>query len=118
MGSVGVLIGGGLAEPCMRLHFAGQSEPKRCASVLIRRRPQPSAVRLDDLAADRQPHAHAVRLGRIKGIKEMIHSFGLKPETRVLHCDHHTARIVWTGPEEQVSRPIRNRRHRFDAVHE
>ena len=39
---------------------------------LIRRGPQPAAVRFDDRAADRQPHAHAGRLGREEGIEQPV----------------------------------------------
>ena len=35
-------------------------------------RPQPAAMRLDNPAADCQPQAQAVRLGRIEGIEQPV----------------------------------------------
>jgi hypothetical protein len=56
---------GSRADLVMRL----QGKLKRGARPLIERGPDRSAVALDYRAADRQPHAHAARLGREEGVE-------------------------------------------------
>jgi hypothetical protein len=56
----------------IRLFARWQAEIKRSAAIGIRRRPEPTVMGLDDRAADRQSHAHALRLGRIKRLEETL----------------------------------------------
>jgi hypothetical protein len=46
-------------------------------------------VRLDNRAADRQPHAHAARLGGKEGVEEMLETLGGEPDARILHRHNH-----------------------------
>src|SRR5207247_3125191 len=50
----------------------GQTKVEDRAMRRIPRRPQPAAVRFDDRTADRQPHAHAARLGGEKRIEQPV----------------------------------------------
>jgi hypothetical protein len=56
----------------IRLFARWQAEMERSAAIGIRRRPEPTVMGLDDRAADRQSHAHALRLGRIKRLEETL----------------------------------------------
>jgi hypothetical protein len=44
-------------------------------------------MRLDDRAADPQPHDHPFWLGRIKGLEQPPHIVLVNTDARVLHCD-------------------------------
>jgi len=52
-----------------------------------RARRQPPAVNLDDRSADRQAHAHAVRLGRIERVEDAVEVSGIDPGAAVFHRD-------------------------------
>ena len=56
----------------IRLFARWQAEMERSAAIGIRPRPEPTVMGLDDRAADRQSHAHALRLGRIKRLEETL----------------------------------------------
>src|SRR5438552_3691535 len=68
-----------------RLAANRQRELKQRAGWHVGRRPQPPAMGLDDRAADRQPHAEALGLGRIEGIEELLQAGRIKPRTGVLY---------------------------------
>jgi len=44
---------------------------------------------LDDRAAYRQPHAHALSLRRIEGVEEAVGTLPLQSRARILHGDQH-----------------------------
>src|SRR5215831_19439273 len=77
-----------------------QGEMQRGAAIAIGRRPEPAAVGLNDRAADRQSHAHALRLGRIKGLEETLKARRIQSRTRILYHDHHTLRVLCPGGHE------------------
>jgi len=54
---------------------AGQGELKYRASKLIRIRPQPAPVSIDDGPADRQPHPHSAGLRGVEGIENALDMF-------------------------------------------
>ena len=53
----------------------------------IRGRPQPAAVRLDNPAADRQPQAQPVRLGRIEGVEQPVELLRVQARPGITHGD-------------------------------
>lgn len=59
----------------MRRGFDRQDELKCCARPGIGSRPQPTAVSLDNRAADRQPHSGALRFGRDECTEDLIDLF-------------------------------------------
>src|SRR5262245_48642358 len=79
--------------------IGGQGEVKGGAVVAIRYRPEPPAVRLDDGAADREPHAHPIRLGRVKGLEEPLPTLRVQSNTAVLHGHQYRARVVGLGAD-------------------
>src|SRR4030095_13729039 len=56
------------------------------ALALMRCRPQATAMRFDDRAADAQAHAHAFWLGGVERIEEAFVIFRAEPVTEVPHC--------------------------------
>src|SRR5262245_56112965 len=76
---------------------AGQGELEGRAAVAVHYRPEPPAVRLDDRAADCQPHAHPVRFSRVKGLEEPLPTLRVQPNTAVLHGHQYRARVVGSG---------------------
>ncbi len=62
-----------------------QGKLKRRTFVEICYCPQLPAVGLYKRSADRQSHAQALRLGRIKGVEEMFQALRIKRRTRILH---------------------------------
>ena len=70
---------------------------KRGAAIAIGRRPEPAAVGLNDRAADRQSHAHALRLGRIKGLEETLKTLRIQSRTRISYHYQHTLRVIYRG---------------------
>jgi hypothetical protein len=55
-----------------RLFPDRQHHAKDSAARCVRCRPQPAAMRFDDRAADRQPHAQAAGFGRVERFKEAV----------------------------------------------
>src|SRR6516164_6846872 len=72
-----------------RLVLDRKRHTKDRAVGLVRRRRQPPAMRLDDRAADRQPHAHPVGLGRIEGLEQAVEVRRVEPRAGVLYLDEH-----------------------------
>ena len=83
----------------------------------LRGRPQPAAVRLDNPAADRQPHAQAVRLGRIEGVEQPVETLRLEPRARIAHRNQHRRRGHGLRAHPQRARPRAAATHGFDGVH-
>jgi len=46
---------------------------------LVRARPQTSAVRFDDQAANREPEPQTVRLGGVEGLEDVLKGAGASP---------------------------------------
>src|SRR5271166_72280 len=56
-----------------------QGEPKHGASRLISVYPQPTAMRVDDGPADRQPHPKSAGLCRVEGIENPLEMLNAGP---------------------------------------
>jgi hypothetical protein len=78
---------------------------------------QPSLMNFDDRPADRKSHAHAAGLRREEGVEEAVRVLSGDSDTAVLYCYPHLLRFVLVRSEHQFARTIRDRLHRFDAVH-
>jgi hypothetical protein len=57
-------------------------------------------MRLDDRAADPQPHAHPFRLRRIKRLEQPLHVLLINTDTRVSHCDEQLFGFVRLGLDQ------------------
>src|SRR5262249_45478611 len=124
------------ASDSMRLNYAGADNPenysfsaerlasaqgrdremKGRAMLRVRRRPEPASVRLDDRTADRQAHAHAAALGGEECIEDLSHARLIETHARILHGHDHVV-VVWPRANDDLARPVADRRHRLHAVH-
>src|SRR3984893_772022 len=84
----------------------------------IRGRPHSSAVRFGDRTTDRQSHAHASRLGRVKRIEQVIEALRFQSRARIAYGDEHAVRRVQTRVDQQLARSLADLAHRFDGVHD
>ena len=84
-------------------------ELKSRAVGMVRPSPQPAAVRFDDRAADRQPHAHAVGFGGEEGVEQLIRILCGNAGAAIRHAHEHLLCPVLTGVDHQFARPLRNR---------
>ena len=78
------------------------------------RRPEAPVVRLDNRAANRQPHAHAVLLGGEESVEDCVRIFQSHSGILYLHQD-----LIVTlpfGTNEDPLRVIGRCIHRFDPI--
>jgi len=54
---------------------------------------------LDNRAADREAHAHAVGLRRVEGFKETRQTFRAQPMAGIPYCDAHALRLDTHGAD-------------------
>src|SRR5467141_2726361 len=92
-------------------------EVKRRAGTIVGKRPQLSAVILDDGTADRKPHAHASRLGGVKSVEDVRRAFGVEAYSRVLNRHACLTALDPLCLDDQHSRPISHPAHGFDRIH-
>ena len=83
---------------------------------LARRGPEPSPVSLNDRAADRQAHTHALRLGRVEGFKEAWEALRRQPRPGIPHTDAHAFRLIGFRTDLQFATAVTVAAHRLDGV--
>ena len=66
-------------EASLSLGLQPQCELKSCAGTVIGHDPQSPAVILNDRAADRQPHFHALRFGDVESVKYLFEVLRIDP---------------------------------------
>src|SRR6266702_1138859 len=94
-----------------------QNELQHCTLSLLRLRPDPATVRLDNRTADRQSHSHAFRL-RCKECVEKPPGVLFADARAGIFYDHLCVpRIEAARADPQGPRPSRDARHRLHAVH-
>src|ERR1700674_211080 len=71
------------------VEIAGNRKRKRRAWSIIRLYPETATMSLDDRTADRQPDAHAVALGRVERIEQLVHALTLDADTSIPHRHAH-----------------------------
>ena len=74
--------------------FLQKRKLKRRAGTIIRYGPQLPAVVLNNRSADRQSHTHALRLGGVESIEDLIEIPWVDPDPGVLHGEEHVDRIL------------------------
>src|SRR5947208_5012692 len=95
--------------------FRRHDEVKRRAPAVVRGGPQPPAVGGDDRSADGEPHAHALGLGRIEGLEELVE--GLRGETDAGIPDRHAHALgVPAGGDDHVARAVVHSARGVDGV--
>src|SRR5580704_2236591 len=84
----------------------------------IRRRPQLATVGINDRAANRQSHPHALWLGGKERFKELVRPRRVEPGARVLDRYSHAAGLIVGGSDMQLPLPLHRFRHCLNAVHD
>src|SRR5262245_10699706 len=86
------------------------------AGAFIVRRPDPSAMSLDDGPANRQAHAKPVLLGRIKGLEQATDAFRVRARSDILDGNQRVIRFVPLGVDGQQALAAPDRSHRLEAI--
>ena len=87
------------------------------AMRLVRDGPQSPAVRLDDRAADRQPHPGAVRLRREERVEDLVLTRRRQADPGVRHDHLHVITALRARADGDLAPPLHALRG-LDAVHE
>src|SRR5256884_8105077 len=95
--------------------FRRHGEAQRPAAAVVGWAPRPPAVGGDDRSADGEPHAHALGLGRIEGLEELVE--GLRGETDAGIPDRHAHALgVPAGGDDHVARAVVHSARGVDGV--
>src|ERR1700754_2772964 len=94
-----------------------QSEEQHGTLSLLRFRPDTATVRLDNRAADRQSHSHALRLRRKERIEKPFDVLFTNARARVSHDYLCVPRIEAARADPQFPPPSRNAQHCLHSVH-
>ena len=96
---------------------SGDRKLKESTPRLAPGRPKPPTMGLDNRAANREAHAHAVGLRRIEWFKETRQSFGAQPGAGISHPEAHRVRFrLADSDEHQLSGAVSTRTHCLDGV--
>ena len=96
--------------------------PRRQDELKRRPRPgivgggHPSAMGLDDRAADRQSHAHAARLGGEEGPEQTVRVLRVDAGSGVDDLDRHLIGLNRLRSDQQLALPLGDRRHGLNGV--
>src|SRR5712691_2038755 len=69
--------------------IAGNRKRERRAWSIIRFYPEATTMFFDDRTADRQPDTHAVALGRVERIEQLVHALTRDADTSIPHRHAH-----------------------------
>src|SRR6202163_3283259 len=69
--------------------MAGNRKRERRTWSIIRLYPETTTMFFDDRTADRQPDTHAVALGRVERIEQLVHALTLDADTSIPHRHAH-----------------------------
>src|SRR6516162_5206917 len=94
----------------------GQIKAEDPADTNATRHSQAAAVRLDDRAADREPHPHAVRFGGYERLEDRVRHLGGYPWPRIGHGDLDGAVAFAAGLDDDQSPLGACRFHRVHCV--
>src|SRR5690349_9757490 len=75
-----------------------------------------SIVSLDDRAADGQPDSHTPDLGGVEHLKKASHGLPVETDACILHAQAHTAPLIWSGSDQQMSRTTVDGAHRVRRI--
>jgi hypothetical protein len=73
---------------------------------------------LDNRPADRQPHAHAIRLRREEGVEQAADMFRLDSGAAILHRDEYLIGPFLARSYPQLAMAVCHHTHGLDAVHQ
>src|SRR4029077_18587895 len=95
---------------------SGDRKQKESAPRLAAGRPQPPTVSFDNRAADREAHAHAVGLRRVKGFKETRQALRAQPMAGIPHRDAYALRLDTHRAGVYFAFAVLNASHRLDGI--
>src|SRR6267142_1339881 len=98
--------------------IAGNGKSERGAGPVIRFTPQTTTMLFDDGTADGQSDAHSTALGRVEGLKELVHDVGLEANADILHRQAHTIAFVTLSSDKELPRTIVHAGHRVRSIAE
>src|SRR5271154_4566239 len=101
----------------MSLDIGWQSEVKTRAARRVVLSPQAAAMRFDDVPADAQSHAGAMKLGGKERIENLIRLLRGQPHAGIADGHENFLVIQQARNDEESPRPIYTL-HRIDAVHD
>src|ERR1044071_8709195 len=73
---------------------------------------------LDDRLADRQPHSHAVGLGRYERLEQTVSNLGVETWSGILEQQEYVAGLIETRFNVQCFGPMIGTGHGLDRVHD
>ncbi len=71
---------------------------------------------VDDRPADRQPHLHSAGLRGVESVENVLEMFRINARPRIAHRDEDAIRPALPGADQQVTRSLVYRAHRFGRV--
>jgi hypothetical protein len=83
---------------------------------LVRRCQQRPAIRFDDRAADRQPHADPIGLGRVERLEQPVEIRRIDPRAGIVDFDEHAVGIALAGGNRKLARSVSGAGHRLNGV--
>src|SRR5271157_2616006 len=83
----------------MSLLCCRQREPEYGAPGFIGVYPQPTPMRDDDGAADRQPHPDSAGLCRVEGLENPLEMFPINARSRIAHFDKNATGLDLLGSD-------------------
>src|SRR5215470_4979304 len=99
-----------------RVLLGGNRKLKQGSMWLARRGPEPSPMSLNDRAADRQPHTHSLRFGRVEGFEQAWQALRRQPRPGIPYPDAHAFRLVGFRTDQQFAPAVTVAAHRLDGV--
>jgi hypothetical protein len=75
-------------------------------------------VCFDNRAADRQPQAQPLRLGRIEGLEQPVETLRVQARPGIAHGDQDARRRIRLGPHHDLARPVAHTTQGFEGVDE
>src|SRR4029077_8490458 len=93
-----------------------KDETNSRSKLRVRGRPEPTAKCFDDAAANRETHAHAVRLRREEGIEDPSSMGRIDARPHINNSNLDLCPVRTARGDRQSSRTVIDVRHRIDRV--
>lgn len=96
----------------------GQGKMKGCPGPVVVRRPYAAAMDLDDRAAYRQAHAHAIRLRCEEGVEQLTDVLRADADAGIVDLNQYLIEIVLPRTDQKLAGSIVDRGHGLNSVYE
>src|ERR1700726_1889390 len=97
---------------------SGERKLKNCPGAGIGRCPYPAAMGLDDRAAYRQAHAHAIRLRREEGVEQPTGVLRGAADSGITDLNQYMFGVVGPRSDQKFAGSIVDESHGLNAVDE